>query len=92
MRRTTSQPPLARRDRAGAHVQRGSHLHALRRPVRALAQAIADGSIDARRDPEVEADRVLALTGLTPLLDLGVIAPAGALAAVDKHLEELFSE
>ncbi|GAA0995589.1 TetR/AcrR family transcriptional regulator [Nocardiopsis tropica] len=60
--------------------------------VSLLAQAIADGSIDARRDPEVEADRLLALTGLTPLLDLGVIAPAGALAAVDKHLEELFSE
>ncbi|CAM5431448.1 Transcriptional regulator, TetR family OS=Tsukamurella paurometabola (strain ATCC 8368 / DSM/ CCUG 35730 / CIP 100753 / JCM 10117 / KCTC 9821 / NBRC 16120/ NCIMB 702349 / NCTC 13040) OX=521096 GN=Tpau_1664 PE=4 SV=1 [Tsukamurella paurometabola] len=56
-----------------------------------IAGAIADGSIAPERDPVVETDRVLALTGLTPLLDLGVLGPAEALAAVDRHLEELFA-
>jgi hypothetical protein len=39
----------------------------------------------------VRADRILALTGLTPLLDLEVINPGEALAAIDQHLDELFT-
>ncbi|WP_406638750.1 TetR/AcrR family transcriptional regulator [Amycolatopsis sp. WGS_07] len=55
-----------------------------------LRQAIADGHIPADRDPEVETNLVLALTGLTPLLDLDVIEPRAALAAIDRHLDQLF--
>lgn len=63
-----------------------------REQIKALIQqAIIDGQIRPDRDPEVETNRVLALTGLTPLLELNVIAPAEALAAIAQHLEELFT-
>ncbi|TWS25203.1 TetR/AcrR family transcriptional regulator [Tsukamurella sputi] len=55
-----------------------------------IRQAIADGRIAAGRAPSIETDRVLALTGLTPLLELGVITPDAALAAIDRHLDDLF--
>lgn len=55
-----------------------------------IRQSIADGRIAAGRDPAIETDRILALTGLTPLLELEVITPEAALAAVDRHLGELF--
>ncbi|MBS4101387.1 TetR/AcrR family transcriptional regulator [Tsukamurella paurometabola] len=55
-----------------------------------IAQAIADGLISADRAPSTETDRLLAVTGLTPLLDLGVITAEDALAAVDRHLDDLF--
>ncbi|TWS17836.1 TetR/AcrR family transcriptional regulator [Tsukamurella asaccharolytica] len=55
-----------------------------------VAAAIADGRIAADRAPSTETDRLLALTGLTPLLELQVIAPADALAAIDRHLDDLF--
>lgn len=56
-----------------------------------IAQAITDGEIDCHRDVNTETDRILALTGLTPLLDLEVINPGEALAAIDQHLHELFT-
>ncbi|MHC9292423.1 TetR/AcrR family transcriptional regulator [Mycobacterium sp. LTG2003] len=56
-----------------------------------IAQAISDGKIAGGRDANIETDRILALTGLTPLLDLDVINPAEALAAIDRHLDELFT-
>lgn len=56
-----------------------------------IAQAITDGEIDRHRDVNTETDRILALTGLTPLLDLEVINPGEALAAIDQHLHELFT-
>ncbi|WP_019203470.1 TetR/AcrR family transcriptional regulator [Tsukamurella sp. 1534] len=55
-----------------------------------IVRAIADGLIAADRAPSTETDRVLALTGLTPLLELGVITPDAALAAIDRHLDDLF--
>ncbi len=55
-----------------------------------IAQAIADGKIAGDRDADIETDRILALTGLTPLLELDVINPGEALAAIDQHLGELF--
>lgn len=62
-----------------------------RQQVKALlVQAITDGEIAHERDADTETDRVLALTGLTPLLDLEVINPGEALAAIDQHLDELF--
>ncbi|NUR90917.1 MAG: TetR/AcrR family transcriptional regulator, partial [Nonomuraea sp.] len=54
-----------------------------------IRQAIADGHIAADRDPAVETNLLLALTGLTPLIELGVIAPADALTAIDTHLARL---
>ncbi|MGF6824382.1 AcrR family transcriptional regulator [Microbacterium sp. ZKA21] len=57
---------------------------------RLIRQAISKGQIAADRDPEVETDLVLALTGFAPLLELDVIAPEAALAAIDHHLERLF--
>lgn len=57
---------------------------------RLIRQAIADGQISSDRDASIETDLVLALTGFTPLLELGVIEPGAALAAVDQHLDQLF--
>nr|WP_202507403.1 TetR family transcriptional regulator C-terminal domain-containing protein [Amycolatopsis rubida] len=56
-----------------------------------IRQAVADGHIAADRDPAVETNLFLALTGLTPLLELDVIDPHAALAAVDRHLDQLFA-
>lgn len=56
-----------------------------------IARAIADGRIAADRAPSTETDRLLAITGLTPLLDLGVITPDDAIAAIDRHLDDLFT-
>ncbi|MEL7977815.1 TetR/AcrR family transcriptional regulator [Isoptericola sp. F-RaC21] len=58
---------------------------------RLVRQAIAQGEIAPDRDPDVETDLVLALTGFTPLLELGVVEPEAALAAVDQHLDRLFA-
>lgn len=57
---------------------------------RLIRQAITDGQIPADRDPVVETDLILALSGLTPLLELGVIEPPAALRAIDQHLARLF--
>ncbi|MFJ7910938.1 TetR/AcrR family transcriptional regulator [Kitasatospora sp. NPDC096204] len=56
-----------------------------------VRQAIADGQLAADRDPAVETDLLLALTGFTTLLELGVVEPAAVLTAVDRHLERLFA-
>lgn len=58
---------------------------------RLVREAMAAGQIPADRDPSVETDLILALTGFTPLLELGVIEPEAALAAVDQHLDRLFA-
>ena len=63
----------------------------LQDPVVDAARAIADGRIAADRAPSTETDRLLAITGLTPLLDLGVITPDDAIAAIDRHLDDLFT-
>lgn len=55
-----------------------------------IRQAMADGQITPGRDPDIETDLVLALTGFTPLLELKVIEPQAALAAIDQHLDQLF--
>ncbi|MCM3849104.1 TetR family transcriptional regulator C-terminal domain-containing protein [Pseudonocardia sp. DR1-2] len=55
-----------------------------------VRQAIADGHIDTDRDPATETNLLLALTGFTPLIELGVIEPQDALAAIDAHLDRLF--
>lgn len=74
------------RDRACEGLRQG------REQVRVLiAQAIADGQMARDRDANTETDRILALTGLTPLLDLEVINPGEALAAIDQHLDDLFT-
>lgn len=59
---------------------------------RLVRQAIADGHIDADRDPATETNLLLALTGLTPLLELDVVGPQEALDAIDAHLDRLFSD
>ncbi|MFF4368235.1 TetR/AcrR family transcriptional regulator [Streptomyces sp. NPDC001594] len=56
-----------------------------------VRQAVADGLIAADRDPVVETDLLLALTGFTTLLELDVVGPAAVLTAVDRHLERLFA-
>ncbi|MFD7292842.1 TetR/AcrR family transcriptional regulator [Streptomyces sp. NPDC059897] len=56
-----------------------------------VRQAITDGHIDADRDPATETNLLLALTGLTPLLELDVVGPQEALDAIDAHLDRLFS-
>lgn len=58
---------------------------------RLIREAINDGHIDPRRDPEVETDLILALTGFTPLLELDVVEPGAVLTAVDQYLERLFT-
>ncbi|MCC8479675.1 TetR family transcriptional regulator C-terminal domain-containing protein [Streptomyces globisporus] len=56
-----------------------------------LRRAIADGHVDSGRDPATEANLLLALTGFAPLIELDVIEPQDALAAIDAHLDRLFS-
>ncbi|MET9064564.1 TetR/AcrR family transcriptional regulator [Streptosporangium sandarakinum] len=56
-----------------------------------VRRAIADGHIDPDRDPATETDLLLALTGFTPLIELGVIRPRDALTAIDLHLDRLFT-
>ncbi|MEV3984087.1 TetR family transcriptional regulator C-terminal domain-containing protein [Nonomuraea sp. NPDC049758] len=57
-----------------------------------VRQAIADGHIAPDRDPATETNLLLALTGLTPLLELDVITPQDALTAIDLHLDRLFAD
>ncbi|WP_402373400.1 TetR family transcriptional regulator C-terminal domain-containing protein [Isoptericola rhizosphaerae] len=58
---------------------------------RLVRQAIAQGQITPDRDPDIETDLLLALTRFTPLLELEVIEPRAALAAIDQHLDRLFA-
>lgn len=58
---------------------------------RLIREAMADGHISADRNPAIETDLILSLTGFTPLLELGVVEPQAALAAIDQHLDRLFS-
>lgn len=55
-----------------------------------VRQAIDDGHIDSGRDPATETNLLLALTGFTPLIELDVIEPQDALAAIDVYLDRLF--
>ncbi len=56
-----------------------------------IREAIAEGHIDGGRDPIVETDLLLALSGFTPLLELGVIDTDAALRSIDTHLDRLFA-
>lgn len=58
---------------------------------RLIRQAIDDGQISPDRDAMVETDLVLSLSGLAPLVELGVIEPHEALRAIDQHLAQLFT-
>ncbi len=58
---------------------------------RLVREAMAEGQIPADRDPAIETDLILALTGFTPLLELEVIEPQAALAAIDRQLDRLFA-
>lgn len=57
---------------------------------RLIRQAMNHGHIPANRDPTIETDLILALSGFAPLLELDVIKPEAALAAIDEHLDHLF--
>ena len=57
---------------------------------RLIEEAMSDGQVRPDCDPVIETDLVLALTGLAPLLELNVIEPQAALAAIDQHLDRLF--
>ncbi|MGD7786984.1 hypothetical protein ACQCX2_01520 [Propionibacteriaceae bacterium Y1700] len=57
-----------------------------------IREAITAGQLPSDRDPVIETDLVLALTGLAPLLELGVLAPQAALDAIDLHLDRLFGQ
>lgn len=58
---------------------------------RLIREAVAEGHIGPDRDPAVETDLLLALTGFTPLLELEVVTPQAAITAIDQHLDRLFS-
>ncbi|MCB5177945.1 TetR/AcrR family transcriptional regulator [Streptomyces antimicrobicus] len=55
-----------------------------------VRQAIADGYIEPDRDPVLETNLLLALTGFTTLLELDAVTPAAALEAVERYLDRLF--
>ncbi|QIS21162.1 TetR family transcriptional regulator [Nocardia terpenica] len=57
---------------------------------RLIRQAITEGHIPSDRDPAIETNLLLALTGFTPLLDFDVIEPDAALTAIDYYLGRLF--
>lgn len=56
-----------------------------------ILSAMSDGWITGDRDPAVETDLLLALSGFAPLLDLGVIGEDAARSAIRVHLDRLFS-
>ncbi|MCO7274675.1 MULTISPECIES: TetR/AcrR family transcriptional regulator [Cellulosimicrobium] len=58
---------------------------------RLVREAIRQGQIAPDRDPDIETDLLLALTGFTPLLELDVIESQAALTAIDQHLNRLFA-
>ena len=58
---------------------------------RLVREAMADGHISAERNLAIETDLILSLTGFTPLLELGVVTSEAALAAIDQHLDRLFT-
>lgn len=58
---------------------------------RLIREAMVDGHISADRNLAIETDLILSLTGFTSLLELGVVGPQAALAAIDQHLDRLFS-
>ncbi|WP_049652498.1 TetR/AcrR family transcriptional regulator [Kitasatospora sp. MY 5-36] len=70
---------------------RGGLLQGRAMVERIVRQAIADRQLAADRDPVVETDLLLALTGFTTLLELDVVEPAAVLTAVDRHLDRLFA-
>jgi len=76
-------PSLRRRIGIGLREQRAVVEHLIR-------QAVQDGQIGSERDPAIETDLILALTGLAPLIELDAIEPRAALASVDAHLDRLF--
>jgi AcrR family transcriptional regulator len=55
-----------------------------------VRQAIADGFVAADRDPAVETDLLLALTGFTTLMELDVVGADQVRAAIDQYLDRLF--
>lgn len=57
---------------------------------RLIRQAITEGHIPPDRDPVIETNLLLALTGFTPLLDLDVIDADAVSAAIDYYLDRLF--
>ncbi|MFD8705841.1 TetR/AcrR family transcriptional regulator [Kitasatospora sp. NPDC059648] len=76
----------------GVHARaRGSLLQGRAAVEQVVRQAIANGMIAADRDPVVETDLLLALTGFTTLLELNVVEPAAVLASVDQYLDRLFT-
>ncbi len=75
----------ALRERAGLGLRDGRAL-----VEKLVREAMAQGRIAPDRDPDVETDLLLALTGFSTLLELGVVEPQAALAAVDQHLDRLF--
>ncbi|MEU2674491.1 TetR family transcriptional regulator C-terminal domain-containing protein [Streptomyces sp. NPDC007164] len=56
-----------------------------------VRRAVADGHIGSDRDPAIETNLLLALTGFAPLIELEVIGSQDALIAIDLHLDRLFS-
>lgn len=57
---------------------------------RLVREAMSNGYIDSGRDPIIETDLILALSGFATLIELDVVQPQAAVAAVDQHLEQLF--
>jgi AcrR family transcriptional regulator len=65
--------------------------HGRTQVAKLVRRAIADGHIAADRDPTVETNLLLALTGFTPLLEMGALRPRDALTAIDQYLDRLFA-
>ncbi|SHN12751.1 TetR/AcrR family transcriptional regulator [Cryptosporangium aurantiacum] len=63
-------------------------VHALVETV--LRESVTAGLAPSDLDVPVEAARVVALTGLSPLLEVGVYTREQVIAAIDRHLDELF--
>ena len=55
-----------------------------------LRGAVRTGQLAADTDVAIEAARLLALTGFSSLLDVGVYTRAHVLRAIERHLDQLF--
>ena len=58
---------------------------------RLIREAIDSGHIPSDRDPAIETDLIMALTGIAPLLELDIIEARAAVVAIDQHLDRLFA-
>ncbi|WP_134324730.1 TetR/AcrR family transcriptional regulator [Cumulibacter soli] len=74
------------REQVGAGLREGRSM-----VERVIREAMSHGYIDSTRDPVVETDLIMGLSGFASLIELNVVQPRAVFAAIDHHLDQLFA-